>query len=352
MCAIMRESLRRLAGSSSEDGMESRRTGTRRVRIELLDGEHINVDIDRKARGSDLLDKVCDNLDIVEKDFFGLLYAQRGDSRAWLDLERRLSKTFRNEPWDVRFVVKFYPPEPSELRDDNTRYQLGLAVRRDLIEGRLTCSTITHALLASYVLQAELGDREGRVSGALLSSHLAVPLQVLTEDLEEKVDELYRKHKGQTPAEAELNYLENAKKISLYGAELHPAKDSEDVDISLAICARGVTVLRDSILMNRFPWTKIIKISYNKRIFTLKLRASEFDECETYLSFRLPSTRACKKLWRCSVENHMFFRRESPVRVARCAGLPRLGSRRLSCRRTLRQLRAAAATPAAATAAA
>lgn len=43
----MRESLRRLA-HSSDDGMErhERRTGTRRVRVELLDSEHITVDID------------------------------------------------------------------------------------------------------------------------------------------------------------------------------------------------------------------------------------------------------------------------------------------------------------------
>ncbi|XP_068625113.1 protein 4.1 homolog [Battus philenor] len=341
----MRESLRRLAGSGSTSDEGMARRGSKRVRVELMDEEHISVDVDRKARGSDLLDQVCDNLDLTEKDFFGLLHTQRGDSRTWVDLGRRLSKTFRNEPWEVRFVVKFYPPEPSELKDDNTRYQLGLAVRRDLKEGRLTCSSITHALLTSYVLQAELGDREGAVTFAQLTAHRPTPSLALTEDLKNKVDELYRKHKGQTPAEAELNYLENAKKLALYGAELHQAKDSEDVDITLAVCSRGVSVLRDGVLMNRFPWTMIIKISYNKRVFTLKLRASEFEEFETHLSFHLPSTRACKKLWRSSVEHHMFFRREGPVKVERISGFPRLGSRRISCRRTLRQLRAERGPP-------
>ncbi|CAH2215353.1 jg27370, partial [Pararge aegeria aegeria] len=59
---------------------------------------------------------------------------------------------------------------------------------------RLTCSNITYALLASYVLQSEVGDREARVSTTLLSAHDSVPLHVLTPDLEEKIDELYRKH--------------------------------------------------------------------------------------------------------------------------------------------------------------
>ncbi|XP_045761937.1 protein 4.1 homolog [Maniola jurtina] len=333
----MRESLRRLA---SDDGMAAR-LNAGRVRVELLTGEHITVDVERKATGGDLLDRVCDVLDVMEKDYFGLLHVQRGDPRVWVDLRRRLSKTFRNEPWDVRFAAKFYPPEPCELRDDHSRYQLGLAVRRDLMEGRLTCSNITYALLASYVLQSELGDREARVSTALISAHNSVPLHVLTPDLEDKVDELYRKHRGQTPAEAELNYLENAKKLAMYGAEVHSVKDSDDVDICLAVCAAGISVVRDGFIMNRFPWTKILKISYNKRIYTLRLRAGEYDEYETYLSFKLPSTSASKRLWRCSVEHHMFFRREEPVKVERISGFPRFGSRRVSCRRTLRQLRTA-----------
>ncbi|XP_053618646.1 protein 4.1 homolog isoform X2 [Plodia interpunctella] len=333
----MRESLRRLA---LDEGWSQRRMGdSRRVRVELLDGEHITVELDRKARGADLLDKVCCDLDLIEKDFFGLLHAQRGDPRVWVDLNRRLSKTFKNEPWDVKLAVKFYPPEPSELSDDVTRNQLVLAIRKDLLEGRLTCSAITHALLASYSLQAALGDRAAAPAAALLADSGPLPLRVLTPEMEEKVDELYRKHKGQTPAEAELNYLESAKKLPLYGAELHVASDVQNVDIVLAVAAHGITVFRDGQLMNRFPWAKITKISYNKRTYTLRLRASEFDEFETHVTFRLPSTTAAKKLWRCSVEHHIFFRRETPVKVERVTGFPRLGSRRVSCRRTLRQLR-------------
>lgn len=332
----MRESLRRLA---SDDGMVSR-SSNGRVRVELLTGDYTTVNVERKATGSDLLDRICDDLDILEKDYFGLLHVQRDDPRVWIDLKRRLSKTFRNEPWEVKLALKFYPPEPSLLRDESSRYQLSLAIRRDLIEGRLTCSTITYALLASYVLQAELGDRESRVNVAVLTEHRAVPLHVITPDLEDKIDELYRKHRGQSPADAELNYLENAKKLVLFGAELHHARDSADVDIVLAVCAAGVAVLRDGLVMNRFPWAMILKISYSKRTFTLRLRASEFDEFESHVSFNLASTRASKQLWRCSVEHHMFFRRETPVKVERITGFPRFGSRRVSCRRTLRQLRA------------
>jgi len=54
--------------------------------------------------------------------------------------------------------------------------------------------------------------------------------------------------RGQTPAEAELHYLENAKKLAMYGVDMHPAKDSEGVDIMLGVCASGLLVYRDRLV--------------------------------------------------------------------------------------------------------
>ncbi|CAG9131271.1 unnamed protein product [Plutella xylostella] len=128
----MRESLRRLA---SEEAMQPpRRAGRRRCAVELIDGETLDLDVQRKAKGGELLDLVCQHLGVDERDYFGLQHAERGDPRVWVDLNRRLSKTFKNSPWEVRLAVKFYPPEPADLAEDITRDQLMYAVRRDLIE--------------------------------------------------------------------------------------------------------------------------------------------------------------------------------------------------------------------------
>lgn len=40
------------------------------------------------------------------------------------------------------------------------------------------------------------------------------------------VMELHKLHKGQTPAEAEFNFLENAKTVDTYGVDLYVAKVS------------------------------------------------------------------------------------------------------------------------------
>lgn len=51
--------------------------------------------LQRKIRGHELLSQVCDKLNLVEKDYFGLLYEDRGDPRVWIDLEKRISKSMK-----------------------------------------------------------------------------------------------------------------------------------------------------------------------------------------------------------------------------------------------------------------
>lgn len=191
------------------------------------------------------MNTICAGLNIIEKDYFGLLYSTPADPRVWVDLDKPMTKMFKNDPWVLQFAVKFYPPEPAQLQEDITRYHLCLQVRNDILEGRLPSSFITHTLLGSYLVQSELGDYDPQEmkDRNYLREFKFAPNQ--TPELEEKVMDLHKTHKGQTPAMAELHYLENAKKLAMYGVDLHPAKDSEGVDIMLGVCATGLLVYRD-----------------------------------------------------------------------------------------------------------
>nr|CAD7590051.1 unnamed protein product [Timema genevievae] len=204
----------------------------------------VSLGLQRKCKGQELLEKVCDHLNLLEKDYFGLTYEDRHDPRVWLEMDKRIAKFIKNEPWKFNFEVKFYPPDPAQLQEDITRYQLCLQIRNDILMGKLPCSFVTHALLGSYLVQSEIGDYDPDEHGrTYLKDFRFAPNQ--TPELEEKVMDLHRTHKGQTPAEAELHYLENAKKLAMYGVDLHPAKDSEGVDIMLGVCASGLLVYRD-----------------------------------------------------------------------------------------------------------
>ncbi|XP_020294036.1 mesocentin isoform X4 [Pseudomyrmex gracilis] len=296
------------------------------AKITLLDGTVKDFYIDRKARGQELLDMVCQSMNLLEKDYFGLIYEDRHDPRNWLDLNKRVTKFVKSEPWKFNFEVKFYPPDPAQLQEDITRYQLCLQIRNDIITGRLLCSFVTHALLGSYLVQSEVGDYDPDEHGrAYLKDFKFAPNQ--TPELVEKVMDLHKTHKGQTPAEAELHYLENAKKLAMYGVDLHPAKDSEGVDIMLGVCASGLLVYRDRLRINRFAWPKILKISYKRHNFYIKIRPGDFEQFESTIGFKLANHRAAKKLWKVCVEHHTFFRLMSPEPVKKVGLIPHLGSR-------------------------
>ncbi|KAB1258304.1 Band 4.1-like protein 3 [Camelus dromedarius] len=209
--------------------------------------------------------------------------------------------------WHFSFSVKFYPPDPAQLSEDITRYYLCLQLRDDIVSGRLPCSFVTLALLGSYTVQSELGDYDPEECGSdYISEFHFAPNH--TKELEDKVIELHKSHRGMTPAEAEMHFLENAKKLSMYGVDLHHAKDSEGVEIMLGVCASGLLIYRDRLRINRFAWPKVLKISYKRNNFYIKIRPGEFEQFESTIGFKLPNHRAAKRLWKVCVEHHTFFR--------------------------------------------
>ncbi|MEQ2225313.1 hypothetical protein ILYODFUR_016174, partial [Ilyodon furcidens] len=214
--------------------------------------------------------------------------------------------------WQFSFSVKFYPPDPSQLTEDITRYLLCLQLREDVSSGRLPCSFVTHALLGSYTLQAEFGDHEPDqphpsdfINQLMFSTNQ-------NKEMEEKILELHKSHRGMTPAQADLQFVENAKKLSMYGVDLHHAKDSEGVDIMLGVCANGLLVYKDRLRINRFAWPKILKISYKRNNFYIKIRPGETEQFESTVGFKLQNHRSAKRLWKVCVENHSFFRLNAP----------------------------------------
>ncbi|NXQ17637.1 E41L2 protein, partial [Peucedramus taeniatus] len=219
------------------------------------------------------------------------------------------------------------------------RYFLCLQLRQDIVSGRLPCSFVTHALLGSYTLQAELGDHDPEEhSSDYISEFQFAPNQ--TPEMEEKVAELHKTHRGLTPAQADSQFLENAKRLSMYGVDLHQAKDSEGVDIMLGVCANGLLIYKDRLRINRFAWPKILKISYKRSNFYIKVRPAELEQFESTIGFKLPNHRAAKRLWKVCVEHHTFFRLLSPEQPPKAKFLT-LGSKFRYSGRTQAQTRQA-----------
>ncbi|XP_010946247.1 protein 4.1 isoform X17 [Camelus ferus] len=318
-----------------------RRHRNMHCKVSLLDDTVYECVVEKHAKGQDLLKRVCEHLNLLEEDYFGLAIWDNATSKTWLDPAKEIKKQVRGIPWNFTFNVKFYPPDPAQLTEDITRYYLCLQLRQDIVAGRLPCSFATLALLGSYTIQSELGDYDPELHGEdYVSDFKLAPNQ--TKELEEKVMELHKSYRSMTPAQADLEFLENAKKLSMYGVDLHKAKDLEGVDIILGVCSSGLLVYKDKLRINRFPWPKVLKISYKRSSFFIKIRPGEQEQYESTIGFKLPSYRAAKKLWKVCVEHHTFFRLTSTDTIPKSKFLA-LGSKFRYSGRTQAQTRQASA---------
>nr|XP_019946062.1 PREDICTED: protein 4.1 isoform X7 [Paralichthys olivaceus] len=317
-----------------------RRPKTMQIKITLLDDTLYECELDKHATGHELFMRVCDHLNLLEKDYYGLVIWETSTMKTWMDMTKEIRRQVQGANYNFTFNVKFYPPDPAQLSEDITRYYLCLQLRKDILQGRLPCSFVTLALLGSYALQSELGEYDPEVHGSEYGKEMKMA-QGQTKELEDKMMELHHTYRSMSPAQADLMFLENAKKLSMYGVDLHQAKDLDGVDIMLGVCSSGLMVYKDKLRINRFPWPKVLKVSYKRSSFFIKIRPSEVEQYESAIGFKLPNYKAAKKLWKVCVEHHTFFRLTSTEMVTTPRKFLALGSKFRYSGRTQAQTRQA-----------
>ncbi|XP_029065744.1 FERM, ARHGEF and pleckstrin domain-containing protein 1 isoform X1 [Monodon monoceros] len=276
------------------------------VRIQMLDDTQEAFEVPQRAPGKVLLDAVCSHLNLVEGDYFGLEFPDHKKITVWLDLLKPIVKQIRRPKHVVvKFVVKFFPPDHTQLQEELTRYLFALQVKQDLAQGRLTCSDTSAALLVSHIVQSEIGDFDEASDREHLAKNKYIPQQ---DALEDKIVEFHHNHIGQTPAESDFQLLEIARRLEMYGVRLHPAKDREGTKINLAVANTGILVFQGFTKINAFNWAKVRKLSFKRKRFLIKLRPDANSSYQDTLEFLMASRDFCKSFWKICVEHHAFFR--------------------------------------------
>uniref|UniRef100_A0A673HXQ0 FERM, ARH/RhoGEF and pleckstrin domain protein 1 n=1 Tax=Sinocyclocheilus rhinocerous TaxID=307959 RepID=A0A673HXQ0_9TELE len=276
------------------------------IRVLLLDDSEEIFDISHRASGRVLFEMVCLHLNLIEGDYFGLEFQSHHRKMVWLDLLKPIRKQITRPKHTVlRFIVKFFPPDHTVLLEELTRYLFALQVRQDLASGRLTCSDASAALLVSHIIQSEIGDFEETQCRQHLLNTNYIPDQMALMD---KIMEFHHKHIGQSPAESDYRLLEVACRLEMYGIRLHPAKDREGSELSLAVAHGSILVFQGHNRINDFNWSKIRKLSFKRRRFLIKLRADPSNVNQDTLEFLMASRDCCKMFWKICVEYHAFFR--------------------------------------------
>lgn len=276
------------------------------VKIQMLDDTQEAFEVPQRAPGKVLFDAVCNHLNLVEGDYFGLEFPDHRKIVVWLDLLKPIVKQIRRPKHVVvKFVVKFFPPDHTQLQEELTRYLFALQVKQDLAQGRLTCNDTSAALLISHIVQSEIGDFDEALDREHLAKNKYVPQQ---DALEDRIMEFHHSHVGQTPAESDFQLLEVARRLEMYGIRLHPAKDREGTKINLAVANTGILVFQGFTKINAFNWAKVRKLSFKRKRFLIKLRPDVNSSYQDTLEFLMAGRDFCKSFWKICVEHHAFFR--------------------------------------------
>uniref|UniRef100_A0A452VMG1 FERM, ARHGEF and pleckstrin domain-containing protein 1 n=1 Tax=Ursus maritimus TaxID=29073 RepID=A0A452VMG1_URSMA len=276
------------------------------IKIQMLDDTQEAFEVPQRAPGKVLLDAVCNHLNLVEGDYFGLEFPDHkkitvSDGKLMLIFYHLLGP----KHVVVKFVVKFFPPDHTQLQEELTRYLFALQVKQDLAQGRLTCNDTSAALLISHIVQSEIGDFDEASDREHLAKNKYIPQQ---DALEDKIVEFHHNHIGQTPAESDFQLLEIARRLEMYGIRLHPAKDREGSKINLAVANTGILVFQGFTKINAFNWAKVRKLSFKRKRFLIKLRPDANSSYQDTLEFLMASRDFCKSFWKICVEHHAFFR--------------------------------------------
>lgn len=253
------------------------------TRIQLLNGDFVEFTLSVESTGQECLEAVAQRLELREIAFFSLWFYNKQNQQRWMDLEKPLKKQLDKyglEP-TVYFGVVFYVPSVTQLQQEITRYQYYLQLKKDVLDGKISCSLDQAVHLASLAVQAALGDFNRYDSQEFLQKVDLFPEdwiqdERVLEEATQKVALLYQTLRGLSAPEAEMLYMQEVEKMEGYGQESFQAKDSSGADVSLGSCLDGIFVKhKNGRPLLLFRWSDINNMTHNRSFFALELSNRE-----------------------------------------------------------------------------
>lgn len=309
-----------------------------------------NLTVHNEDSGEQVIERVCAHYNLHEyKEYFGLKYTlvdEHGDHEIfWLDPVKLVGKQLKNTNNVLTFRVKHFPASPQRIESEYVRYLVFLQLRNYLLRGDLHLSLTEEVRLASYAVQAAIGDYDEEIHAGNYLAELKF-LSQKSLKAEQMITELHKQLKGKTPGEMELEFLEKASQFDTYGAEMIRVKNNKDVLINFGVSHNGIiTYLYENAfavnLSSRIeihPWTQIGKISYEGKLIKITVMKPDDKNSEIFkkhaMIFKCNSSRVCKHLWKFILDQKSFFNFERGTDVPKVKSSSGLFSRKSKFRFT------------------
>ncbi|XP_027137961.1 band 4.1-like protein 4 isoform X2 [Larimichthys crocea] len=208
----------------------------------------------------------------------------------WLDPSKTLCqhRDLLGPPYIFYFGVKFYAENPSKLKEETTRYQFYLQVCQDINRGRLPYPSHLRPQLSALMLHVEHGDNA----------------QFDSEENQEKRP--YKTLSAVSRPQAQSLFLSLCSSLPMFGVSLFAAYGENQTEYFLGPTPVGVVIYKNKVLVGKYFWQRITKLHFKDETFELRVIGK--NGLETSFFFKTSDRSGCKRLWRCCVEHHTFFR--------------------------------------------
>ncbi|EEC11804.1 putative protein tyrosine phosphatase, non-receptor type nt6 [Ixodes scapularis] len=284
------------------------------IAVKLLENSTVECIVSSRTVGKECLQNVCQRLQILQPEYFGLRYPSKDGVLRWVDLDRPLKKQLDKYAREccLYLGVMFYVFNVDRLHNDVTRYYYFSHLKSDVIEGKLACTRDEAIQLASYSLQAEFGDhRPEHHTSDYLKNFVLLPKSVAggeenQEALLEQIIQAHRSLQGIHHSLAELYYIIAVQGLEGYGEELFDVKDAAGNETVLGVSVEGVTARYNrggtANETASYRWSEIVDLIHHKKSFKIEGR-----ENGRSAQFQLEDVPTAKYIWKMCVQQHKFF---------------------------------------------
>ncbi|OUC49719.1 FERM central domain protein [Trichinella nativa] len=216
--------------------------------------------------------------------------------------------------------VRFFPEDPSIIKEEYTRYLFVKQLRRDIRRRRLYCPSKEAEQLGGYFLQGTLGDYNPQEHpDGYVSKIKMFPNQIPR--LEDRIEAFHKTLVGMTPAEADMNILKIAVTLETYGFHPFSVIAENNVNLYLGTTPSGVVAYEFQTKVFSYKWDAIHKFDFVNKELIIQLedghelssmsnglhKQSPHAKKKNSLRFICNSAIYCKQLWKDLLAQKAFF---------------------------------------------
>jgi len=285
---------------------------TKKLEISHVEGKE-EFEIGAKLMGQELLDQMCEKLQMDICPLFSFGYTDAKGHGAFVKLEKKvlsqdLSK--KEDPKLLDFRAKYFPESVAdELTHPTVQRLFWRQIKQGIVEDTIYCPPELCVLFAAQTQQFEQGDCSAEMT---LDVSQALPQRVLGQhsltppEWQEVVKSAWSKLKGTPKQAALMDYLNIAQDLEQYGITYFEVTNKKKTNLWLGVHNLGMDVYEYSNKVTPrlgFPWSEIRNISFNDKKFTIKMVSKEAPD----FKFFSPRYKLNKRILQLCVGNHQFF---------------------------------------------